>query len=120
MGTFAVMRADGPFMKFSDPEALTSLNALPPAAIVTAYNAYEAEAAGFRPEDVLGKDVFRDVAPCTNNHMVSGLYDFADNVDQTTPYVFTLRMKPTRVNPRMLKSAELGCQYLLVERTDPA
>jgi photoactive yellow protein len=107
-------------MKFSDPEALTSLNALAPAAIVTAYNAYEAEAGGFRPEDVLGKRVFRDVAACNNNYMVSGLYDFADYVDQTTPYVFTLRMKPTRVNLRMLKSAALGCQYLLVERTDLA
>jgi photoactive yellow protein len=122
-------------MKFSDPDALASLHAMTsqeldelpfgvvamtPAAIVTAYNAYEAEAAGFRPEDVLGRHFFREIAPCTNNYMVSGLYDFAGQVDQTIPYVFTLRMKPTRVNLRMLKSTDLGCQYLLVERTDPA
>ncbi len=83
---------------------------------VTAYNRFEAEMAQLDPARVLGKHFFRDVAPCTNNYMVAGMYDLQEQLDTTIRYVFTLRMKPTQVNLRLLKAPAAVKQYLLVER----
>ena len=119
-------------MTFNDPDALSKLEAMTAsdldalqfgvvamtlAGTVTAYNQYEAEVVSLDAERVIGKHFFRDIAPCTNNYMVSGLYDLEHTLDRTIPYVFTLRMNPTRVNLRLLKDGSAKHQYLLVERT---
>jgi photoactive yellow protein len=120
------------FMTFDDPQAISKLEAMTaaecddlpfgvvgmtPAGVVTRYNRYEAEVAALDPERVIGKHFFREIAPCTNNYMVAGLYDLETKLDTTIPYVFTLRMAPTRVNLRLLKDAAADHQYLLVERS---
>jgi photoactive yellow protein len=122
-------------MTFSDPEAISALGAMSPeqldelpfgvigmtlSGVVTAYNAFEAQFADMTAESVIGRHFFRDVAPCTNNHMVSGIYDFEKRVDLTIPYVFTLRAKPERVTLRLLKDDPAALQFLLVERTPDA
>ena len=56
------------------------------------------------------------VAPCTNNYMVAQRFESEDELDAIIDYVFTLRMRPTKVKLRMLKSASKPKQYLLVER----
>ncbi len=83
---------------------------------VLAYNVAESECAGIRAESVLGLTFFTDVAPCTNNYLVSGRYEEEADLDETIDYVFTLRMRPTPVRLRMLKCTESGRQYLAVRR----
>lgn len=83
--------------------------------IVVHYNTTESTLAGLSPERVVGLDFFTDVAPCTNNYMVAGRYE-EDELDETLDYVFTLRMKPTPVKLRLLKSGAHAQQYMLVLR----
>ncbi|GAC1306260.1 MAG: hypothetical protein NVS2B3_03320 [Vulcanimicrobiaceae bacterium] len=83
---------------------------------VVAYNRFEAEAAGIDAGRVLDANFFTDVAPCTNNYLVSGRFDDESTLDETIDYVFTLRMRPTPVRLRLLKDERVGRQYVLVER----
>jgi photoactive yellow protein len=116
-------------MNFTDTDLLEQLEATPHAALddqtfgiivmsgdgkVEAYNAFESSAAGLEASRVIGLNFFSDVAPCTNNYLVAGRYEEAAELDETVPYVFTLRMKPTRVRLRLLKSARARFSYLLV------
>ena len=84
--------------------------------VVTGYNTAEADLAGLRPDQVLDRHFFTEVAPCTNNFMVSGRFEDEDELDETLDYTFTLRMKPTKVTLRLLKSERVGAQFLLVRR----
>lgn len=87
---------------------------------VVIYNAAEQKLAGLTREDVIGSDFFSEVAPCMNNYMVSGRFDDEDTLDDTVDYVLTLRMKPTRVKLRLIKSAELDARFIFVERSAAA
>ena len=79
---------------------------------VVAYNAFEQRLAGLDPADVLGRDFFVDVAPCTNNFMVRERFFEAWEadaaLDERLRYTFTYRMKPTRVVLRLLVRGERG------------
>lgn len=83
---------------------------------VVAYNAFESKLAGLSKERVLARNFFADVAPCTNNYMVAERFMSEPELDATLDYVFTLRMKPTAVQLRLLRSANLEHMYLLVKR----
>ena len=83
--------------------------------IVLHYNTTESTMAGLSRDRVLGLPFFSEVAPCTNNYMVAGRYEEAD-LDETLDYVFTLRMKPSPVKLRLLKSSKHAHQYMLVWR----
>lgn len=89
--------------------------AMDAAGVVLQYNATESTMAGLSPDRVLGLDFFTDVAPCTNNYLVAGRYEEAE-LDETLNYVFTLRMKPSPVTLRLLKSSAHKQQYMLVLR----
>ena len=82
---------------------------------VVHYNKTESHYAGLSPERVLGLNFFTDVAPCTNNYLVGGRFE-EDQLDERLDYVFTLRMKPTPVTLRLLKSPQAQQQYILVYR----
>ena len=83
---------------------------------VVAYNAWESNMAGLSKERVLTRNFFADVAPCTNNYLVAERYLNEPKRDATLDYVFTLRMKPTAVKLRLLRSAAADHMYLLVKR----
>jgi len=83
---------------------------------VVAYNAGESKMAGLSSDRVLGRNFFADVAPCTNNYLVAERFLGEPELDATLDYVFTLRMKPTPVTLRLLKSAAADHMYLLVKR----
>ena len=87
--------------------------------LVTGYNAAEAALSGLSPERVIGKHFFSDVAPCTNNYLVAQRVETEDSLDAMVDYVFTLRMKPTPVVLRLLKSPAQDRMYLLVQRRMP-
>jgi len=83
------------------------------------YNQYESELAGISSEKALGKNFFSEIAPCTNNFMVATRYETAiedgTSLDETLDYVFTYKLKPTKVRLRLLRKH--GCQWLCVEKT---
>jgi len=121
-------------ISFAEPNAIRLLGALTEAeldelptgvigmsqdGIVVAYNHAEAELSRLTPSRVLGRHFFRNVAPCTNNHLIAQHFETEPELDATLDYVFTLRMAPTPVRLRMLRSASAPLMYLLVERRRP-
>ncbi|WP_281718401.1 PAS domain-containing protein [Pandoraea apista] len=85
-------------------------------AIVTTYNATESRNAGLSPQRVLGKHFFEEVAPCMNNFMVAQRFDDMVELDDIIPYVLTLRMRPTPVRLRLLKTPSCATRFVLIER----
>ncbi len=87
-----------------------------PDRIVTLYNAPESRFAGLQPGRVIGRHLFEEVAPCLNNFMVSQRFDDEPELDDTIPFVLTLRMRPTPVRLRLLQRPGLAQSWLLVQR----
>jgi photoactive yellow protein len=86
------------------------------AGIVVDYNRFESGLSGLTADRVVGKHFFEQIAPCTNNFLVGERFA-EDSLDDQLDYVFTYRMKPTKVRLRLLKSPTAEYQYMLVERT---
>jgi photoactive yellow protein len=116
-------------MDFSDPDLAQSLATCDDArldcldfgvirmtldGVVSSYNALESSLAGLSPSRVLGKNFFTEVAPCTNNYLVASRFEECATLDERLPYVFTLRMRPRKVELRLLKEAGAQHQYVLV------
>jgi photoactive yellow protein len=83
------------------------------------YNQAESELTGRKPEDVIGKNFFEEVAPCTRSDEFSGR--FFEGVqtgefDATFEYVFDHEMEPTKVRIIMIKSIERESYWLLIKR----
>jgi photoactive yellow protein len=86
------------------------------AGTVVDYNAFESRIAGLSAGKVIGRHFFTAVAPCTNNFMIAERFETEAELDDVIDYVFTLRMRPTKVRLRLLKSTAHRHMYLLVER----
>ena len=110
-----------------DAHAETDLDALDfgvigidAAGLVRRYNRYESQLAGLSPDRVLGTSLFTTVAPCMNNFLVAQRFEDAAAVgaalDATIDYVFTLRMRPTKVKLRLLVQPGSALSYILVNR----
>ncbi|AMM18658.1 phosphonate transporter (plasmid) [Burkholderia sp. PAMC 28687] len=84
--------------------------------IVTSFNQAESKAAGLSASRVVGKHFFQEVAPCMNNFMVAQRFEDENKLDDIISYVLTLRMRPTPVRLRLMKSDEDIKRFLLVER----
>lgn len=81
---------------------------------VTVYNRFESTHAGLDRQRVLGGSIFTEVAPCTNNYMVSERYRTEAALDEELDYVFTLRMRPTPVRLRLLAAPDARLRYMIV------
>lgn len=118
-------------MDFGDPELAATLDAADAAEldalpfgvvamdatfVVVAYNRAESALSGLSPERVVGRNFFSEVAPCTANAMVAGRFDAPGALDVEVPYVFALRMRPTPVTLRLMRSPGGERQYLAVQR----
>jgi photoactive yellow protein len=88
--------------------------------LVQRYNVFESRAAGLSPDRVLGKHIFNAVAPCMNNFLVAQRFEDAtanrQDLDATVDYVLTLRMRPQKVQLRLLSSPGDAMRYVLVRR----
>lgn len=84
------------------------------------YNAFESQADGLSLSRVVDHALFTVVAPCMNNYLVAqGFEDAAaagESIDDTIPYVLTLRMRPVKVRLRLLAQPSIAHCYVLVER----
>jgi photoactive yellow protein len=87
-----------------------------PDGIVSLYSAAESRMAGLSPDRVMGKHIFAAVAPCMNNYLVAQRFEDEPELDVTIDYVLTLKMRPTPVKLRMLKSDGASRRYLLIQR----
>ncbi len=87
---------------------------------VLAYNRYEQELANLDAAEVVGRDFFVEIAPCTNNFMVrEKFFDTwarAGTLDERVPYTFTYRLQPTRVELRLVVVGKNG--WMLVRVLD--
>ena len=87
---------------------------------VCAYNAFETQAAGLRVGSVVGRPLFKVVAPCMNNALIAHRFEAAARdrtaLDVIVPYVLTLRMRPTRVLLRLIAEPSHPVRYVLVQR----
>jgi len=72
------------------------------------YNAAEGDISGRSPREMIGKNFFKDVAPCADTEEFEGR--FRENVesgrdfDVQLNYTFDYNMKPTQVRVRMQRS----------------
>lgn len=83
------------------------------------YNSAEADISGRDQEDMVGRNFFTDVAPCTNNYTFAGRFREGvaeDSMDIQFSYVFDYQMSPTEVRVRITGSRETGRYWVLVKR----
>jgi len=88
--------------------------------VVRDYNALESKMAGLSKERVIGHPLFTVVAPCMNNFMVAQRFEDAaaagKALDLTLDYVLTLRMRPVKVQLRLLAGPSTERRFVLVNR----
>lgn len=83
------------------------------------YNAAEGDITGRKPEEVIGKNFFREVAPCTNSPEFQGR--FAEgvkngNLNTMFEYTFDYKMTPTKVKVHMKKALSGDSYWVFVKR----
>ncbi|NMM28949.1 MAG: photoactive yellow protein [Glaciimonas sp.] len=87
--------------------------------IVLKYNAAEGAITGRDPASVIGKNFFRDVAPCTAKPAFKGVFDAgvkANNLNTMFEYVFDHEMQPTKVKVHMKRSISGASYWVFVKR----
>lgn len=83
------------------------------------FNQAESELTGRKPEDVIGRNFFDDVAPCTRSNEFSGRFFEGVKTGQfnaTFEYVFDHEMTPTKVRIIMVKGTERDTYWLFIKR----
>lgn len=107
-------------LESADAEVLDALEfgvvAMNAEGVVVAYNRVEADLSGLSAAGVIGRNFFTAVAPCTNNYLVAQRFQDEPSLDAELDYVFTLKMRPTKVRLRLLQSPQAQRKYLLVKR----
>jgi photoactive yellow protein len=88
--------------------------------VVCRYNTREAKLAGLRPADALGKNVFTELAQCMNNFLVAVRFEDAitegTSLDSIIDFILSWRMRPTKVQLRLLYSPGYSTHYILIQR----
>lgn len=83
------------------------------------YNAAEASITGRDARAVIGRNFFRDVAPCTSTPGFKGVFDAGvrdGNLNTMFEYVFDYNMSPTKVKIHMKKAISDGTFWIFVKR----
>ena len=86
---------------------------------VLQYNAAESGITGRARQDVIGKNFFRDVAPCTNSPRFKGVFDAGvrdGNLNTMFEYVFDYKMAATKVKIHMKKAIADDSFWIFVKR----
>jgi len=83
------------------------------------YNATEGAITGRDPQAVIGRNFFRDVAPCTNRPAFKGIFDAGvkdGTLNTVFEYVFDNQMKATKVKVHMKRAMSGGTFWIFVKR----
>lgn len=86
---------------------------------VLKYNSAEGAITGRDPATVIGKNFFRDVAPCTAKPAFKGVFDAgvkAGNLNTMFEYVFDYQMQATKVKVHMKRSISGTSYWVFVKR----
>lgn len=86
---------------------------------VLKYNAAEGEITGRDPKAVIGKNFFRDVAPCTGRPEFKGRFEKgvkSGNLNTMFEYTFDYKMQPTKVKVHMKKALVGDSYWVFVKR----
>ena len=86
---------------------------------VLKYNAAESAITGRNPASVIGKNFFRDVAPCTATPAFKGVFEAGvrnNDLNTMFEYVFDYQMTPTKVRVHMKKSISGKSFWVFVQR----
>lgn len=86
---------------------------------VLKYNSAEGAITGRDPATVIGKNFFRDVAPCTAKPAFKGVFDAgvkAGKLNTMFEYVFDYQMQSTKVKVHMKRSISGASYWVFVKR----
>ena len=86
---------------------------------IMTYNLMEGNISGRDPRAVIGKNFFKDVAPCTSTPSFEGVFHAgvrADNLNTMFEYTFDYQMTPTRVRVHMKRAINGGSYWVFVKR----
>ena len=86
--------------------------------VIQQYNQAEGAITGRSPGQVLGKNFFTDVAPCTNTPKFKGAFDkvVAERSSVMLEYTFDYQMSPTKVKVHMKPALVGGSFWIFVKR----
>lgn len=82
-------------------------------------NKYQSELAGIPASHYDGKNWFTQIAPCTNNGLVFGMFKksvAAGSMNTVFPYTFTFKMKPTNVKIHFYRDQGSGRNFAFIAR----
>ena len=83
------------------------------------YNAAEGDITGRDPKEMVGKNFFKDVAPCTDSPEFKGKFDEgvqSGDLDAIFEYTFDYQMTPTKVKVQMKKAMTGDSYWIFVKR----
>lgn len=110
-----------------DRMSVGELDALPFGAIrldkegkILSYNATESKLTGRDPKRVIGRNFFRDVAPCTNVQAFAGRFRegvAAGDMHVIFPYRFDFEMAPRDVTVTLFYSKQTETAWVFVRET---
>lgn len=91
---------------------------LDPSGTILQYNEAEGAITGRSPSQVIGKNFFTDVAPCTNTPKFKGAFDkvVKDRSNIMIEYTFDYQMTPTKVKVHMKPALVGGSYWIFVKR----
>jgi photoactive yellow protein len=93
-----------------------------PAGTISAYNSYEAEMAHLDPQRVIGRNFFRDIAPCTAVKEFEGrMREFMrskEQVSESFDYFFPFAHAPVDVTITFLKLPDKKSILIAIERSE--
>jgi photoactive yellow protein len=83
------------------------------------YNAAEGDITGRDPKQVIGKNFFDDVAPCTKSPEFYGKFTAGEgdpNFSTVFEYTFDYNMQPTKVKVHMKKGFDGNSVWIFIKR----
>lgn len=86
---------------------------------ILSYNLAEGDITGRKPEEVVGKNFFKEVAPCTQSEnfyekFKQGVAE--GNLNALFEYTFDYKMTPTKVKVHMKKALSGDTYWIFVKR----
>ena len=85
------------------------------------YNKYLSEFSGIDPASAEGRSYFTQIAPCTNNRLFYGKFKAglaAGELDESFPYTFSYKMKPTAVDVHMVRDEASETNWVFVQKAE--
>jgi photoactive yellow protein len=85
------------------------------------YNRWESEFAGVEPQNAVGINFFRELAPCTNNRLIYGRFKdgiSANELNVVVSYAFTYKMRPTLVDVHLYRDPDSQTNWVLVQKAE--